>query len=179
MEKTAQTIAKELLEKTAAPNISGLAHKAVDYLGSNAKNLGTGVKGMFQKEVGGFNKLNPLMWGRKTRGEHAMNVLKNPLTIGAGALGVGTIGGNIMSKQSSLEEIKEKAYIEEIEKIAKKGISKKIIEKVMDRFSKKNLKGVKKSVGNFAKKTSTKVGAGVLGTAGITALATKVFNKKD
>ena len=106
MEKTAQEIAKELLEKIASP--AGLASKTINWAKGHASSLGESIKGV----AGAAGS------GRKV---HAMNIIKNPLVYGTGAA-AGLFGSGIavggMGKQSSDKAAIAQKLIDEMDKEA-------------------------------------------------------------
>jgi hypothetical protein len=110
VEKTAQIIAQELLKEAG---IGNLAANAARWAGGHAKDLGKQMGVLFNPSK---NKLPLFGVSNASRGQAAVNILKNPLTIGTGAFGAGMVGSNLMNKESS-----DESYIAQnlLEKIAR------------------------------------------------------------
>ena len=109
VEKTAQEIAKELLEKIAGK--VGVLESAGKALGGYGKNWAESFRGLIAP-----TKTNIVGRNVNHRGMFATQLLKNPLTIGGGLLGGGAMIGG-MRKESSDEA---RIAAELLEKIAGK-----------------------------------------------------------
>lgn len=154
VEKTAQMIAKELLEKNA--NVKGVIGRAGRWLGGQAQELGTNAKKMFaeDKKLFGFDVVN-----KETRRAAMKNVLKNPLTIGAAGIGMGGLMAKESSDKSSaatnlLEKI---AHIEECDNDFEKEASFKNLPKA----AKQALKNIRARASKGYKGASKASGKGV------------------
>ena len=102
VEKTAQEVAQDLLEKLAWNPLPGIGR----FISSEGSNLGASAKNIVRS---GATKAE--------RGQAALSALKNPLTVGGLGLGAGMAAGGLMTKKSSDES---RVAYDLLEKIAKK-----------------------------------------------------------